>query len=519
MPNLTIPQKLTSVALSEFCLSNFDVQSPSSSDTVGCDWYNDSILCWPPAPPNSLAVIPCSRIAELDSPCHPGSAYLHCGEHGVWDTATNYTECLLLDPDIYNDRGVVPIIVAYTYFSLSVISLIFLLICMYIFCSFSSLSCPRLTVHKHLMVSFIIFYFSIIVYLEPYVSFRDGLDYRQIPWLCKSILILQVYSQMSAANWLFNEGFYLHSRITVQIFNSEAPVLLFNIIGWVMPSVFVTIWAITMELSGTVAVSGSSDSDCHVSGSLSEDSCWSGWSQSPHLFYLIAAPMLVAYAINLLFLLNIVRILVSKLQADSTPNVDQVRKGMKATVVLFFFLGMNSLLFCINPKDRGIYEDAYMMTNAILKGSQGSIVCIFYCVLSNDVRMAVTKRWYQFKVRRDHARDHQRRRSGKLGGSLSMSRRSEPSVTTLTEFSSNITRTPVSSFKSKQKQSLICEKNTDLKTDIDEHWEEIINDARINSNFNEFSFTDENLSLLNFPSVGFELNAIPEEDQPIVEVE
>ena len=43
-----------------------------------------------------------------------------------------------------------------------------------------SLSCPRLTVHKHLMVSFILFYFSIIVYLEPYVSFREGLDYRDI---------------------------------------------------------------------------------------------------------------------------------------------------------------------------------------------------------------------------------------------------------------------------------------------------------------------------------------------------
>ena len=45
---------------------------------------------------------------------------------------------------------------------------------------YSSLSCPRLTVHKHLMVSFILFYFSIIVYLEPYISFREGLDYRQI---------------------------------------------------------------------------------------------------------------------------------------------------------------------------------------------------------------------------------------------------------------------------------------------------------------------------------------------------
>ena len=87
---------------------------------------------------------------------------------------------------------------------------------------------------------------------------------------------------------------------------------------------------------------------------------------------------------------------------------------MKATVVLFFFLGMSSLLFCINPKDEGIYEDAYMVTNAILKvnlknsrtcpqhfyaqGSQGSIVCIFYCVFSSDVRMALSKRWYQFKV-------------------------------------------------------------------------------------------------------------------------
>ena len=31
---------------------------------------------------------------------------------------------------------------------------------------------------------------------------------------------------------LFNEGFYLHSRVTVKIFNSDAPVRLFNFIGW-----------------------------------------------------------------------------------------------------------------------------------------------------------------------------------------------------------------------------------------------------------------------------------------------
>ena len=38
--------------------------------------------------------------------------------------------------------------------------------------------------------------------------------------------------QLFTSGRLFNEGFYLHSRITVQIFNTEAPVLLFNLLGW-----------------------------------------------------------------------------------------------------------------------------------------------------------------------------------------------------------------------------------------------------------------------------------------------
>ena len=59
-----------------------------------CGWYNDSILCWPPSPPGSLATIPCSLISDLGSPCHPGLARLQCQAGGDWSGATNYTECL-----------------------------------------------------------------------------------------------------------------------------------------------------------------------------------------------------------------------------------------------------------------------------------------------------------------------------------------------------------------------------------------------------------------------------------------
>ena len=69
-----------------------------------CGWYNDSILCWPPTPPGSLATIPCSLISDLGSPCHPGLARLQCQPGGDWSRATNYTECLA-NINLYRQSG------------------------------------------------------------------------------------------------------------------------------------------------------------------------------------------------------------------------------------------------------------------------------------------------------------------------------------------------------------------------------------------------------------------------------
>ena len=64
----------------------------------------------------------------------------------------------------------------------------------------------------------------------------------------------------------------------------------------VMPVVFVSIWAVTMETE--MSAQAGPDCSSQLGLSSSPDSCWTGWSQSPHLFYLIAAPMLVAYAVS-----------------------------------------------------------------------------------------------------------------------------------------------------------------------------------------------------------------------------
>ena len=45
---------------------------------LGCGWYNDSILCWPPTPRSSLARAACADIPELRAPCHTGTVFLYC---------------------------------------------------------------------------------------------------------------------------------------------------------------------------------------------------------------------------------------------------------------------------------------------------------------------------------------------------------------------------------------------------------------------------------------------------------
>lgn len=50
--------------------------------------------------------------------------------------------------------------------------------------------------------------------------------------LCKLILILLMYGNVSPVFWMFVEGAYLHSRVVTNIFDSPAPFRLYYFIGW-----------------------------------------------------------------------------------------------------------------------------------------------------------------------------------------------------------------------------------------------------------------------------------------------
>ncbi|KAK8765097.1 hypothetical protein V5799_032294 [Amblyomma americanum] len=203
------------------------------------------------------------------------------------------------------------------------------------------------------------------------------------PVLCKCVLSLKMYAATASINWMFVEGLLLHSRVAVSVFRQDAPFRLYYALGWGLPLVFILAWAYQTQKELRTA-------------------CWEGYGSSTNVWILIA-PRLVAILVNSVFLVNIVRILVSRVKPSaSSAETTQFRKAIKATALLFPLLGITHLLFCINPQNETMgLREAYMIINAILQSSQGIFVSVLYCFMDSEVQTALRNAYLRAAARRD----------------------------------------------------------------------------------------------------------------------
>lgn len=90
--------------------------------------------------------------------------------------------------------------------------------------------------------------------------------------------------------------------------------------------------------------------------------------------------------LNLIFLLNIIRVLVVKLRQSHTSDVEQVRKAVRAAIVLLPLLGITNALNMINVVDRTPLEFAiWSYTTHFLTSFQGFLISLLYCFLNGEV--------------------------------------------------------------------------------------------------------------------------------------
>nr|XP_045613298.1 PDF receptor-like [Procambarus clarkii] len=390
---------------------------------VYCNATWDNIMCWPPTLANTRMTLPCPPVQGVDL---KQTAYRTCSTDGRWlpkDAKdhnpagwTNYTVCFT--PDVRNllnqlysgteEDAQMKFLVAKGSRAMEIIgltlSLVSLLLSLFIFSYFkfvdfrSPLSQPcfrklrnnRTRIHKNLFVAMILqVLVRLILYADQAIvrgdstglasgltTDRHGID--STPILCESFYILLEYGRSAMFMWMFIEGMYLNNLISVAFFQGPPNYSAYYAIGWGIPVFMTASWAAVMALWKNM-------------------DCWWGYSFTPY-YWILEGPRFTVIGANLLFLMNIMRILISKLREASSSEAQQIRplrRSVRNALFLLPLLGItNAITMIPKPLERSAFEfGVWSYGTNLLTSFQGFVVACIYCFFNGDVKRTLCYYW------------------------------------------------------------------------------------------------------------------------------
>ncbi|ELU10117.1 hypothetical protein CAPTEDRAFT_219483 [Capitella teleta] len=404
---------------------------PPGDDRPYCPGTFDLVLCWPATLGGTTAKQACPPLRGLDTthccfeknrfhdenfaivnPMSSSSAkrefgFKVCSADGQWEGIkpgnyskpqgwTNYTQCYTKDSyDLYKKMfskaspktlkeiaRVVKIIEAVGLCT----SFVSLAISIIIFCYYRTLRCDRTRMHRNLFVAILIHVsIQLVQMMDAYIERSTGASIggstiaegtiSSTPVLCECLLTLIEYTKTVMFMWMFIEGMYLHNMLVVSVFSGKPNYLLYYIMGWGFPCVPTLAWAITTG----ILMKGSK--------------CWFGYHFDPY-FWIQEGPRAAIITINLFFLLNIIRVLVTKLQENHSNEALQVKKAVKAAIVLLPLLGITNFIQMVDPQSPSVVGFAIWSFAAhFFVPFQGFFIALIYCFLNGEVQNTLRLQW------------------------------------------------------------------------------------------------------------------------------
>uniref|UniRef100_A0A3Q0T254 Calcitonin receptor-like a n=1 Tax=Amphilophus citrinellus TaxID=61819 RepID=A0A3Q0T254_AMPCI len=299
-------------------------------------------------------------------------AYKICTEAGEWGrnpvsnrTWTNFNKCKAN----FTNQGEATM----THFYLVMIghglSLLSLLISLGIFFHFKSLSCQRITLHKNLFLSFMLNSIATVILLTTTVVTQGHTHTDSAS--CKLLEFIHMYLMSCNYFWMLCEGIYLHTLIVVAVFAEKQHLFWYYLLGWGFPLVPAVIYSITRH--------------CYY------DKC----SVNTSLLYIIHGPICAALLVNLFFLLNIVRVLITKLRVTHQAESSLYMRAVRATLILIPLLGIQFVLLPYKPDG---HSEIYHYIMDILMHYQGLLVSTIYCFFNGEVQSVLRRHWNQQRM-------------------------------------------------------------------------------------------------------------------------
>ncbi|XP_030053056.1 parathyroid hormone/parathyroid hormone-related peptide receptor [Microcaecilia unicolor] len=368
----------------------------------------DGVVCWPEGKPGKVVSVPCPEYIQDFH--HKGYAHRRCDMNGSWElvpvnnrTWANYSECTRFLSNETREQEVFDRL--YWIYTIGYsISLGSLTVAVLILGYFRRLHCTRNYIHMHLFVSFmlraictfvkdeVLYSGSVLEELMPEehlksITEASLIDKSQFVG-CKIAVTFYLYFLATNYYWILVEGLYLHSLIFMAFFSDKKYLWGFTLFGWVIPVLFVTLWA---SMRAAYA-----DTEC--------------WDLSAGLFkWIFQVPILATIVVNFILFLNIVRVLASKLRETNARRCDtrqQYRKLLKSTLVLMPLFGVHYIVFMAMPYTEisGILWHIQMHYDMFFNSFQGFLVAIIYCFCNGEVQAEIKKSWSRWTLALDFKR-------------------------------------------------------------------------------------------------------------------
>ncbi|MEQ2226063.1 hypothetical protein ILYODFUR_023809, partial [Ilyodon furcidens] len=125
--------------------------------------------------------------------------------------------------------------------------------------------------------------------------------------------------------------------------------------------------------------------------------CWDNTRDSPY-WWIIKGPIVVSIAVNFMLFVNIIRILIQKLNPRLIQfnNSSQYRRLAKSTLLLIPLFGTHYMFFSFLPD---YLNNLRFYIELCLGSFQGLLVAVLYCFLNQEVQKEVHMQWLKWQER------------------------------------------------------------------------------------------------------------------------